>query len=189
MTFIATAAVAVPAGLVTRSVYRPVAIADGTLNRTWVELRMVKPEMVTVVEPRDSVTAVVDPRFVPVTVTVRAATVTVRGVKLVTVGGRITVNALVVVLPHLLTTWMPPVAAALGMTAVMVVALTMTKVAFFPLKVTFDVVRKLLPVIVTVCPTTPDVGPNDDTVGASSTLKTREVVPPLVLRLTGPCTA
>jgi len=162
--------VTLPAALVT--VIGPVVPPVGTLVVT------VVPEASTVkvaATPLKS-TEVVPRKLVPVRLTV-SPTFPKLGLKLVTVGDRITVKLVVAVaLPAGLVRVTCPVVAPVGTTAVMLVAETTVKVAGLPLKLTAVVVLRLVPVSVTTVPAGPEVGESLVTVGGKITVKLVVVV-------------
>ena len=105
-----------------------------------------------------NVTAVAPAKFVPLTVTL-FPTAPLAGVKLVIVGGLITVKLLaLVVVPPSVATVMDPVVAPAGTVARIVVAESTVKVALTPLNVTGVAPAKLVPLTATVVPTGPLAG-------------------------------
>lgn len=113
--------------------------------------------------------AVAPVRFVPVIVTL-VPTEPVAGVKLVIVGGGVTVKlAVLVTVPPGVVTLILPVVAPTGAVAVICVAETTVKdVAAMPLNATAVAPVKFVPVRVTRVPATPVAGDNAVKVGAGS---------------------
>ena len=153
----------VPAAVVTLMV--PVVAPLGT-----VALMEVAEVRVTAVAATPlNVTEVALPRLVPVSVTTVPTTPEV-GVKLVIVGGPITVKllALVAVPPSVVTVTLPVVAPA-GIVAVICVAETTVKATpATPLNATALAFVRFVPVRVTTAPTIPEVGASAVTVGAGT---------------------
>ncbi|HMI52156.1 MAG TPA: hypothetical protein VK525_11625 [Candidatus Saccharimonadales bacterium] len=166
---------ALPPGVVTR--IEPVVAPAGTLVAIWVALCTVKVAGVPLKESADA-----PARFVPVMATLVPVAPLV-GVKLEIVGAA----ALTVKFPDEVT--VPPgavneifpVVAPEGTAAVICVALLTVNVAAVPLKETVVAPARLVPVIVTLAPTTPLVGAKLVIVGAAAvTVKVpAELVAPL----------
>src|SRR6266850_1379408 len=172
------ALVAVPPGVVTLIV--PVVAPVGTVARIEVAELTVKVALAPL-----KATRVVPLKLVPLMVTL-VPTGPLAGVKLVIVGGLITVKlpALVAVPPGVVTL-IVPVVALVGTVARMDVAELTVKVALTPLKATPLVPVKLVPLMVTLVPTGPLAGVKPVIAGGLITVKLPALlaVPPGVVTL------
>ena len=116
-----------------------------------------------------NLTDVAPPRFVPVSVTL-VPTAPESGVKLVIVGGPITVKVpvLVAVPPRVVTVTLPVVAPAGTEVVICVADTTVKAVTAMPLNATAVAVVRFVPVRVIAAPTIPEVGARTVTVGTGS---------------------
>lgn len=145
---------------------------DGTTATIWVADWTVK-----VADTPSKVTAVAPVKFEPVIVT-SVPTRPFAGENDVITGTGATVKSSVLVaLPAELVTVIGPVVAPEGTTALIRVPDTTVKVAPTPLKATEDVPAKFVPVMVTVLPTAPMDGENEEMVGTAVTMKSVALVP------------
>ncbi len=170
--------VPVPLGVVTEM--DPVVAPAGTVVVIWVA-----EFTVNVAEAEPNFTPVAPVKFVPVMVTT-VPTFPEVGEKLEMVGvvPPVTVKlVLLVPVPLGLVTEMRPVVAPLGTEAMICVGEVTEKVdAATLLNLTAVTPTKLVPLMVTMVPTGPDVGENDVMVGTPITVKSVELVPvPLAL--------
>jgi hypothetical protein len=136
-------------------------------------------------------TAVAPVKFVPLMVTL-VPTGPLVGVKLVIVGGLMTVKLLALLaVPPAVATLIGPLEAPAGTVAVMAIAEFTAKLALVPLNSTAVAVVKFVPLIVTLVPTGPLVGVKLEMVGGLMTVKLLALlaVPPAVVTLIGPLEA
>ena len=170
MTVKVDALVAVPDGVVTEMV--PVVALAGTVAVICVEEFTVYVAVVPL-----NFTDVAPVKLVPVMVTL-APTRPLVGVKLVMVGGRVTVKFVALLaVPSVVVTDINPVVAPVGTGAVICVAETIVKLVAVLLNFTPVVGEKFVPLIVTTVPTAPLVGVKDVIVGGKSTVKFVQLVP------------
>jgi hypothetical protein len=178
------ALVAVPPGVVTP--IGPIVALAGTVAWIVVAEFTVKPALTPL-----NVTAVAPVKLAPLMVTLLPAG-PLAGVKLVTVGGLITVKLLALVaVPPGVVTPIGPVVALTGTAAWIVVAEFTVKPALTPLNVTAVAPMKLAPLTVTLVPTGPLAGVKLVIVGGLITVKLPALVavPPGVVTAMGPVVA
>src|SRR5438067_1500104 len=176
--------VAVPSGVVTLT--GPVVAPAGTVAEICVDELTVKVALVPL-----KVTEVAPVKLVPLIVTL-VPTGPLEGVKLVMVGGLVTVKELLLVaVPAGVVTLSGPVVAPAGTVAVIFVPEFTVNVALVPLNFTDVAPVKFVPLIVTLVPTGPLEGAKLVIVGGFVTVKALLLVPVPsgVVTLTGPVVA
>lgn len=168
MTVKSVALVAVPAEFVI--VIRPVVAPAGTVAVIWVSELTVKVADVPL-----NLTAVIPEKFVPVIVTVEP-TGPLAGVKPVIVGVPVTTkSAALVPVPFPFVTVILPVVAPVGTVVVIWESELTVNGAFTPSNFTVIVPVKSSPVMITVVPTGPLDGVNEEIVGAHAVLTVKFV--------------